>query len=139
MRLPFITPRHRVEMMSPGATVEWMRSYSQRLTAEAGEKTARGLIDAFLRDQKRPRQERREWLAFLFEGAPSHPAPFAMTGEEAQGPTWTDHRLAGLVRQKDWAGVERHLLGQGWSADAVAETITHLTQGPPPDLGKVTE
>lgn len=85
------------------------------------------MIDAFLRDQRRSRQERRQWLAHLFDAAPWHPAPFAMTGEEVEGKTWTDHRLAGLVAQKDWIGVEEHLRSEGWPPDAVAEVVQRLT------------
>lgn len=134
MRLPFLRRRPRVEMMDPDATVEWMRSHRQQLAADVGEEAARGIIDAFLRDQKRPRRERREWLAYLFDDAPSHPTPFAMTGEESEGKTETDHRLTGLVAQKDWPGVERHLLARGTSPEAVADLIRHLIDGPSPAM-----
>lgn len=135
MRLPFMKPRQRVEIMTPGATLEWMRSRSQQLIVETGEDAARGLMDAFLGDQKRPRHERREWLAHLFDGLPAHPTPFGMTGEDVVGRTWTDHRLAALVKQQDWAGVEQHLLNQGWPAAAVADTVRHLIEGPPRPVG----
>lgn len=139
MRLPFLSPRRRVEMMSPDATVEWMRSHRQQLAADVGQEAARRLMDASLRDQKRPRHERREWLAYLFEGAPSHSAPFAMTGREVEGKTWTDRRLAELVAQKDWRGVERHLLAQGEPPEAVEDVIRHLIEGPPQSMREDSE
>jgi len=91
MRLPFMSPTRRVQMLSPDATVGWMRSHRQQLTAAVGEEAARGIMEAFLRDQ-RPRHERRDWLAYLVDDAPSHPTPFAMTGEAVEGKAWTDHQ-----------------------------------------------
>ena len=66
------------------------------------------------------RRERREWLAYLFDGAPSHPLPFAMTGVAGEGKTRTDHRYVELVQQKDWAGVEQRLLMEAWPVEAIA-------------------
>ena len=116
--------------MSPDATVEWMQSHARQLRNEVGDEVARAAMDALIRDQKRPPHERREWLDYLFDGASSCPAPFAMTGEEVDGKTWSDDRLPQLVDEKNWGGVEGRMRAQGWPAEAVAEIIRQLTKAP---------
>lgn len=75
MRLPFLRRQPRVEMMTPDETVDHLVRFSQSLSADIGATQARGVLDALLRDQRRSRQERQEWLAFLFDGHQAHPPP----------------------------------------------------------------
>jgi hypothetical protein len=87
MRLTLRRKRPMVVIVPAARLVDhliWQRDQFRRHMAD---RDVRGLLDALLRQQRRSRGERSRWLAFLFNDAPNHPAPFDLMAELANDET----------------------------------------------------
>jgi hypothetical protein len=87
MRLSLKRKRSMVVMVPAERMLDhlvWQRDGFRR---HMSDHDAKGLLDALLRQQRRSRGERSKWLAFLFDQAQDHPAPFDLMAELANGDT----------------------------------------------------